>query len=129
MCCMTTQKILALSFLLMALAVIAGAFGAHGLAKKIEPSLLEVWHKGNFYHFIHAFGIMAVGFMSVLNLLPESAQRMSVILFMVGIILFCGSLYLLAVTGIKILGAITPFGGLSFIAGWVYLALQILKRY
>jgi uncharacterized membrane protein YgdD (TMEM256/DUF423 family) len=125
---MTPQKILAISFVLLALAVIAGAFGAHGLAKKIEPAMLDIWNKGNFYHFIHALGLLAVGLMAALNLLPESAQKWSVTLLIFGIIVFSGSLYLLAVTGIKILGAITPFGGVSFIAAWVYLAIQMMKQ-
>lgn len=125
---MTTQKIIALASLLLALAVITGAFGAHGLAKKVEPYLLEVWHKGNFYHFIHAFGIMSVGFLMALNSLPESVAKKVVILFMIGIVLFSGSLYALTLTGLKILGAITPFGGISFIVGWVYLAVQLLKQ-
>jgi uncharacterized membrane protein YgdD (TMEM256/DUF423 family) len=125
---MTPQKILAISFVLLALAVIAGAFGAHGLAKKIEPAMLDIWNKGNFYHFIHALGFLAVGLMAALNLLPESAQKWSVTLLIFGIIVFSGSLYLLAVTGIKILGAITPFGGVSFIAAWVYLAIQMMKQ-
>lgn len=125
---MTPNKILALAFILLALAVIAGAFGAHGLAKKIEPAMLDIWNKGNFYHFIHSIGLVAVGLMAAINLLPESVQKWSVILLVFGIIVFSGSLYLLAVTGIKILGAITPFGGVSFIAAWVYLAMQMMKQ-
>ena len=125
---MMTKKIIALSCLFLALAVIAGAFGAHGLSKTLGPYELEIWHKANFYHFTHAFGLMSVGFMAALNLLPESTQKRSVILFTIGIILFSGSLYALALTGIKILGAITPLGGLSFIVAWVYLASAVLKQ-
>ncbi len=125
---MSSHRLIALAALLIALAVIAGAFGAHALAKRLDPAMLEVWHKANFYHFVHAVGLFMVALLVPLNLIPSSVERITASLLLIGIVLFSGSLYLLALTSIKILGAITPFGGVSFIAGWVYLAIQLLQR-
>ena len=111
-------SLLRLGAVLCFLAVALGAFGAHALKATLEThGMTEVWNKAVLYHFVHALGLL------VLSALPV-VQRVTVILFVVGIVLFSGSLYLLALTNIKWLGAITPFGGLCFLAGWLWLALR-----
>jgi len=111
-------SLLRLGAVLCFLAVALGAFGAHALKATLEThGITEVWNKAVLYHFVHALGLL------VLSVLP-AVQRVTVILFVVGIVLFSGSLYLLALTNIKWLGAITPFGGLCFLAGWLWLALR-----
>ena len=99
--------------LLMAAAVALGAFGAHGLRAKLDAYAMGVYEKAVFYHFVHALGILL-------------AARFSLVcwLLLAGIAFFSGSLYLLAVTGNRGLGAITPIGGVCFIAAWVGLALK-----
>lgn len=105
-----------------ALAVIAGAFAAHGLQGRLPADMLAVFQTGAHYHLAHA---LALGLAAVA--LRERA-RLSAWLFLIGIVLFCGSLYALALTGVRGLGFVTPFGGLAFIAGWLVLAWAALKR-
>jgi uncharacterized membrane protein YgdD (TMEM256/DUF423 family) len=97
-----------------ALAVLAGAFAAHGLKARLSPDLLAVWETGARYHMYHALA-MALAAMA--------GARWSPALFLAGIALFCGSLYALALTGTGWLGAVTPIGGVLFIAGWICLAV------
>jgi len=101
-----------------ALAVMAGAFAAHGLKARLSADSLAVFETGARYHMYHA---LAMGLAALV-----SAGRASVA-FMGGILLFSGSLYLLALTGAPILGAVTPIGGLCFIAGWAFLAWRAFK--
>jgi uncharacterized membrane protein YgdD (TMEM256/DUF423 family) len=109
------------AFLLM-IAVIIGAFGAHGLRGRLDGYALQVYEKAVFYHVTHAIGIILVGLMAASGVVSGSVlSKVCLILFM-GIIFFSGSLYLLAVTGIRWLGAITPIGGTAFIIAWGYLA-------
>jgi uncharacterized membrane protein YgdD (TMEM256/DUF423 family) len=109
----------------MALAVGLGAFGAHALKNKLTPYLIDVYKTGVDYHFYHALGLLAIGIIA--------RHYNSPIIFVAGwalftgIVIFSGSLYLLALTNIKWLGAITPIGGLSFIVGWVLLFWGIYK--
>ncbi|MFA9388912.1 MAG: DUF423 domain-containing protein [Prolixibacteraceae bacterium] len=110
----------------LALAVIIGAFGAHALKAKLLPEMLQVYKTGVEYHFYHALGLLFVGILS-LNI-SSGLITWSAICLMLGIVLFSGSLYLMAITGIKWLGAITPLGGLSFIAGWVLLLIAVWKK-
>lgn len=110
-----------LGALLSGLAVAVGAFGAHALRGRIPPNLLETYETGVKYHFYHALALLAVALL--INRWPNS--NLPVIagwLFVAGVVLFSGSLYLLAVTGVRWLGAITPFGGVAFIVGWLCLA-------
>jgi uncharacterized membrane protein YgdD (TMEM256/DUF423 family) len=100
------------------LAVTLGAFGAHALKAILAAhAMTDVWNKAVLYHFMHALALV------LLSALPGT-QRMSATLFVSGIVLFSGSLYLLALTNIKWLGTITPFGGVCFLAGWAWLALS-----
>ena len=96
------------------LAVILGAFGAHGLKDSlVRHDAVAIWEKAVFYHFIHAVMLFVLG----LRRPVESGPWLS---FLAGIVLFSGSLYLLALTQARWLGAITPFGGVSFLAGWLW---------
>lgn len=110
--------------LLAALAVMLGAFGAHGLKTKLAPEMLVTFETGVRYHFYHALGLLAVAL--VASQLPDSPPlRWSGYLLVAGIVLFSGSLYALSLTGVRGLGIITPFGGVAFIAGWLLLALAV----
>ena len=121
-----SKTILMTAALLMALAVAIGSFGAHGLKTHLTDEMMQIYKTGVEYHFYHALGLLMVGVLS-LNM-PSGWLNWSAILLTVGIILFSGSLYVLSVTGIKWLGAITPLGGLSFIAGWVLLLVAVWKK-
>jgi uncharacterized membrane protein YgdD (TMEM256/DUF423 family) len=107
---------------LLALAVMLGAFGAHGLRGRLDDYSLGVYEKAVFYHFIHAMGLLVVPLMVRLTALSEGAGTLVCWLLGAGIAIFSGSLYLLAVTSTRWLGAITPIGGVCFIAAWVVLA-------
>lgn len=113
--------------LLMALAVALGAFGAHGLRSRLDAYSLSVYEKAVFYHFLHALGILIVALLARSGVISPRALAQTGWLFFAGIVLFSGSLYALAISGIRILGAITPLGGLAFIAGWLLLAYHALR--
>ncbi len=99
--------------------VALGAFGAHGLRDRVSPAMLEVYRTGVLYHLLHALASLAVG----LGAQRLRRARAIAALFAVGVALFSGSLYAMALTGITVLGAITPLGGLAFLAGWALLFL------
>lgn len=108
------------------LAVALGAFGAHGLEGKIPDKYLNIWKTGVTYQMFHAGGLLAVALLigktSIITSLSWSGW-----LFVIGIVLFSGSLYVLSLTQIGVLGAITPLGGVAFLAGWVLLMIHALK--
>lgn len=104
--------------ILLALGIAAGAFGAHGLKNVLKPEYMKVYETGVFYHLLHALALLALASCSIEKLKLRNATYLIVF----GIIIFSGSLYLLAITEIKKLGMITPIGGLSFICAWIYLA-------
>ncbi len=111
----------------MFLSISLGAFGAHGLEGKISERLIANWKTGAHYHMIHAIALVLVG------LLIDRIGSTSLIhtggwLLVAGILLFSGSLYLMALTGVTKLGAITPIGGFSFLAGWVCIAIAVAKQ-
>ncbi len=113
--------------ILLALGVMLGAFGAHGLRSRLDLHLMNVWERAVFYHFVHALGLLVVSLLARMNVLPSSSANLVCALLAAGIVIFSGSLYLLALTGVRILGAITPIGGLSFIAAWVVLAWCLIR--
>ena len=121
-----SKTILLIGSALLVLAVIIGAFGAHALKTKLTDDFMQVYKTGVEYHFYHALGLLLIGILAFQ--IPSTLINWSAICLTVGIVLFSGSLYLLAVTGIKWLGAITPLGGLSFIAGWVLLFLAVWRK-
>ena len=124
---MSTAKLfIALGSLNAALAVILGAFAAHGLKSKLTGASLAVFQTGVHYHFYHALGLILVGTI-ILQIAPSITFRWAGWLMLIGIILFSGSLYLLGITNIRWLGVITPFGGLAFIIAWLTLFTGIIK--
>ena len=104
-------------------AVAAGAFGAHALKGRLAPELLAVFETGARYQMYHGLGLFAVAW--ALGRAPVPAVRAAGWLFLAGTVLFSGSLYLLALSGVRWLGAVTPLGGLSFLAGWLALAVGV----
>lgn len=112
----------AIGAILLAAGVGLGAFGAHALRGKFDAYQMGLWEKAVFYHLIHALGILLV---SQLNR-PSSAKI--AMLLAAGILLFSGSLYLLAYTRVTTLGAITPLGGTAFLAAWLWLAWDFARR-
>ena len=102
------------------LAVALGAFGAHALKARLSPDMLAVFETGVRYHMYHALAILLVGL--ILGRMDGWLIRTAGWCFVAGIALFSGSLYVLALSGVTILGAITPLGGLAFLAGWACLA-------
>lgn len=107
------------------LSVAAGAFGAHALRTRLTPDLLAVFETGARYHMYHALALAAVGLLSLHR--PSGTLDAAGWAFLAGTLLFSGSLYALALSGVRILGAITPFGGVAFLAGWALLALAALR--
>ena len=119
------KKSLVLGTAILALAVLIGAFGAHGLKNMVEPEKLVTFETGVRYHFYHGFALLIVG------LLQQMFQNMKLHLphwaFFVGILLFSFNCYFYVVTGIKTFAMIVPLGGTLFILGWIVLMIKILK--
>jgi uncharacterized membrane protein YgdD (TMEM256/DUF423 family) len=110
------------------IAVALGAFGAHGLADKLEPKYLDIWKTGVTYQMFHATGILVIGLL--LSKVTTSPQfTWAGWMMLLGIILFSGSLYVLSLTKIGILGAITPLGGVCFLAAWVLIIIGAIKHF
>ena len=89
---------------------------------------MEVYEKAVFYHFLHGLGILLVALLARTNAITAAGQGRVAGLLLIGIVLFSGSLYALALTGVRVLGAITPLGGIAFIAGWILLAWEVFAR-
>ena len=123
----TTKKFIQLGSIMMAVAVGLGAFGAHGLKDIVDAHMLEVWQKGVTYHFYHAIGLLFVAFLSTLDDIDIKKLTKAGYIMFFSIVLFSGSLYTMALTGITILGAITPIGGVGFIVSWLMIATLIKK--
>lgn len=117
-----------------ALGVILGAFAAHKLKEVVSPDMMPVWSTGVTYQFYHSFALLATGILYAHY--PFRALRLASLFFTLGIILFCGSLYLMILLGLnhapegllKAIGPVTPIGGVGFIAGWTALLAGILKK-
>jgi uncharacterized membrane protein YgdD (TMEM256/DUF423 family) len=119
------RKAFILSSGLLALGVMIGAFGAHGLKSFVETDKLVTFETGVRYHFYHALGIMLIGILHQFD--PNLKISFSLRAFFVGILLFCFNCYFYAVSGIKIFALIVPVGGLLFIVGWIALVISLLK--
>lgn len=111
----------------LAVAVALGAFGAHALKNHLDAYLMGVWEKAVFYHFIHALGLLVVGLAARSGGVNEATAKPVGWLLLAGIVLFSGSLYALALTRVTLLGAITPLGGIAFIAGWLWLGIGLWR--
>ena len=105
-----------------------GAFGAHALQDRLDAYSRGIYETGVLYHFFHALGLLIVSLLPRIGVLSDSRTTWICALLLAGIVLFSGSLYALALTGVRTLGAITPIGGVSFIAAWIMLGLWLLKR-
>lgn len=111
----------------MLLGVALGAFGAHGLKSRVTPDLLVVWQTGVQYHLAHALGLLLIGILC--QMIPDPAMvRNAGWAILVGIILFSGSLYVMVLSGVRVLGIITPFGGVAFLIGWLLLIIAAWKQ-
>lgn len=109
-----------------AISVAAGAFGAHGLKNVLTSDMLEVYETAVRYQMYHAFGLIVVALTTAIA--TSRGIKMAGWLFAAGTVLFSGSLYVLTLTNMKWLGAVTPLGGLAFIAGWLFLAFSIVTK-
>ena len=108
------------------LAVALGAFGAHGLRDYLPASLMSIFETGVRYQMYHALALLLAARLA--DAQPSRAVRLAGWLFTTGIVIFSGSLYILSVSGIRWLGAVTPLGGVAFLAGWVCLAVAVRNR-
>lgn len=112
--------------LLLGVAVLIGAFGAHALKARLDAYATAIYERAVFYHFVHALGLLAVGIAIGARVAAPGAAGIAGWLLLAGIVIFSGSLYALALTGIRVLGAITPIGGVAFVGGWFALAYGCL---
>jgi uncharacterized membrane protein YgdD (TMEM256/DUF423 family) len=111
----------------LALAVMFGAFGAHALRSRFDAYATGIWEKAVLYHFIHVLGLLIVPILGRTGAIsPEAANRVCWLLA-AGVLIFSGSLYALALSGVRALGAITPIGGTAFIAAWLLLGWELLR--
>ncbi len=113
--------------LLLAVAVLVGAFGAHALKERLDAYALQIYERAVFYQFVHALGLLAIGILAASAPALGASLDAAGWLLLAGIVIFSGSLYALALSGIKVLGAITPIGGLCFVAGWVAFAWSFVS--
>lgn len=113
---------LALSSIILGLAVLLGAFGAHGLKAYLPPKSLETFNVGVHYQFIHGLALLSVN-----NLAQKLDIKMVNYLFLLGIVLFCGNCYLYSITQIKAFAMVVPLGGLSYVAAWFLLTYRLIK--
>jgi uncharacterized membrane protein YgdD (TMEM256/DUF423 family) len=115
-----SSTLIALAAINMLVAVAAGAFGAHALKTVLSSTMLATWHTAVQYQMAHALGVLFIALW-----LPHTRSRLALFAahaMLAGIVLFCGSLYALALTGVRLLGAVTPVGGVAFLLGWACLA-------
>lgn len=121
-----SQPIIIAGAVLAFLGVAIGAFGAHALKARLAADMLAVYQTGVQYHLVHALGIVLIG--TLVQMLPASKWLPIAGWVMVaGVIIFSGSLYALSVTGVRILGAITPLGGIALLAAWVLVGIGVAK--
>ena len=120
-----TKTLLLSGLFFCGFSVLMGAFGAHALKNKLSEYSMSIYDKAVFYQIFHAIGILVVSILG--QLFNTQDFNTSGWFFAIGIVLFSGSLFILSITGIKWLGAITPIGGVMFILGWVLLFFKVLK--
>ncbi len=111
--------------MLLGLAVGIGAFGAHGLKGRLDDYSMGVYEKAVLYHFLHALGLLIVSILPKVGAITKQAGTQVCALLATGILFFSGSLYALALSGTKTWGAVTPIGGVAFIAAWFLLAFRL----
>lgn len=116
---------LAIAAINLAVAVMLGAFGAHGLKTRASAEQLVWWQTATEYFFYHALGLLVIG--ALMKLIPELSLKTPALLLQFGIILFCGSLYAMTLGAPRWFGAVTPLGGLLMIIGWISLAILVIR--
>lgn len=117
---MNSARTLAAAGVLLALATACGAFGAHALKTQLAPERLQLWETAVRYQFFQALGLLGIGL--TLRVIPAAALRAAAALIVAGVVLFCGSLYALSFGAPRLIGALTPLGGLAWIGGWLMFA-------
>ena len=122
-----SRRVLGTGAALALLAVLSGAFAAHGLKTMLDAQQLALFETSARYQMYHALALLIVGILASLRQFSRPLLKLAAFAFILGIFLFCGSLYLLALSGITWLGAITPLGGTAFLAGWLALMIAALK--
>jgi uncharacterized membrane protein YgdD (TMEM256/DUF423 family) len=122
----SSGRVLAIAGVLLALATVFGAFGAHALKAHLSPDRLQVYETAVRYHFFHALGLLGIGL--ALRTIDSSALRWAAMLIVIGIILFSGSLYALTFGAPRPMGIVTPVGGLALIAGWICFAAGVWRH-
>ncbi len=123
---MSSGRTLAIAGILLALATVFGAFGAHALKAQLSPDRLQVYETAVRYHFFHALGLLGIGL--TLRFIDAPSVRWAAMLVIVGIVLFSGSLYALTFGAPRLFGIVTPFGGLALIAGWISFAAGVWRH-
>jgi uncharacterized membrane protein YgdD (TMEM256/DUF423 family) len=122
---MSNRWVLSLAGVLVALATVFGAFGAHALQGRLTPERLAIYETAVRYHFYHALGLLAIGWIARTASLPM--LRWSAVLVVSGIVLFSGSIYALSFGAPRALGIVTPIGGMTLIVGWIVFAVAVLR--
>ena len=122
---MSSSRTLAIAGILLALATVFGAFGAHALKAQLSPDRLQVYETAVRYHFFNALGLIGIGL--TLRFVDAPAVRWAAVLVLIGVILFSGSLYALTFGAPRLFGVVTPFGGLALIAGWICFAAGVWR--
>ncbi|MDN4080750.1 DUF423 domain-containing protein [Paenibacillus polymyxa] len=120
------KVLLLLGCIVMFLAVALGAFGAHALKKRLSADMMSIFQTGIQYQIAHGLGLLLLGVLAG-NLAHSSLIVTAGLVMLVGILLFSGSLYVLSVSGVKKLGAVTPIGGLAFLASWVIVIVAVIQ--
>jgi uncharacterized membrane protein YgdD (TMEM256/DUF423 family) len=123
----TAKLFILLGALAGAAGVALGAFGAHALKARLSADMLAIWQTAVQYHFWHALALVTIGIVIALALPGSTALRWAGWLMVAGLVLFSGSLYALAFTGARWLGAVTPFGGTAWIAAWLLFAWAAIR--
>jgi uncharacterized membrane protein YgdD (TMEM256/DUF423 family) len=121
----SSSRTLAIAGILLALATVFGAFGAHALKAQLSPDQLQIYETAVRYHFFNALGLIGIGL--TLRFVDAPAVRWAAVAVLIGVILFSGSLYALTFGAPRPFGVVTPFGGLALIAGWICFAAGVWR--
>jgi uncharacterized membrane protein YgdD (TMEM256/DUF423 family) len=121
----SSSRTLAVAGILLALATVFGAFGAHALKAQLSPDRLQVYETAVRYHFFHALGLLGIGL--TLRFVDVAVVRWAAVLVILGVLLFSGSLYALTFGAPRLVGIVTPVGGLALIAGWICFAAGVWR--
>jgi len=123
----TGRGLIIIGSLLMAAGILLGAFAAHVLNAQFSNYATTLWHKASFYHLTHALALTGLGFYAQRSSTPSPAYARTGWLWLLGVLLFSGSLYLIALTGVSQLGLLAPVGGILMVAGWLQLAWHFAR--